>query len=231
MAVKNEMKSKLASSRETFSLSVQMIKTRFPNVFVRRRSITGIPHCLQRLAALMGLLLLSPLLCLVALAIRSETPGGVLYRQNRVGLNGEVFSILKFRSMDPRVQAAVISDREGICSKSFKDPRITRVGKWIRKASIDELPQLWNVVLGHMALIGPRPALLSEVNQYQHSMLERLDVMPGITGLWQVSGRADTTFEEQIELDTDYVANQSFWMDISILFRTVPAVVMARGAY
>lgn len=195
------------------------------------------PLWLQRSLATLGLLAISPLLLITALAIRLESPGAVIYTQIRVGANGRRFRIYKFRSMrcpnDPKYPPAeaLKSDREGICQKMYRDPRITRVGAVIRKLSIDELPQLFNVVLGDMALIGPRPALEREVAQYQMRAMERLDAMPGLTGLWQVSGRADTTFEEQIDLDLRYVRGQSVWLDLKILLLTVPAVVLGKGAY
>ena len=141
----------------------------------------------------------------------------------------------KFRSMympsDARFKAPEKSDRNGICEKFYNDPRVSSVGKVIRKLSIDELPQLFNVLLGDMALIGPRPALPKEVSEYKLYMLHRLDVKPGITGLWQVSGRADISFLEQIKLDVKYVEERTFLMDLKILFATVPAVITGRGAY
>jgi lipopolysaccharide/colanic/teichoic acid biosynthesis glycosyltransferase len=133
--------------------------------------------------------------------------------------------------MSNRPPTNISSSREGVCEKFYNDPRITRVGKVIRKLSIDELPQLFNVLLGDMALIGPRPALVKEVNQYDQRTLERLKAMPGITGLWQVSGRADTTFSQQVDLDISYVRNRSVFLDLKIAFLTIPAVLSAKGAY
>lgn len=226
-----KFKSSINDLKQSWSLIMADFRALSPKPTTKRQRITGIPHFWQKLAALTGLVALSPLLLVVSLAIHCDSPGGVIYRQNRVGRNGRVFKMYKFRSMDSRVAAAAASDREGICSKNFKDPRITGVGRIIRKLSIDELPQLWNVVIGDMALIGPRPALISEVEEYDYTMLDRFNVMPGLTGLWQVSGRADTTFEEQIQLDSDYVERQSFWLDITILAKTVPAVAFGKGAY
>ena len=198
---------------------------------------TGIPLPLQQLAALLALLVLGAPLALLALAIRLDSRGPALFWQTRVGLNGRYFSLAKFRSMyqadDPRFVAPdpAASDREGVCQKHRRDPRVTRLGRWLRTLSLDELPQLWNVLIGDMALIGPRPALPEEVDAYPHEALRRLDVMPGITGLWQISGRADTTFAEQVVLDVRYVQHQSWLGDLKILLRTLPAVVSARGAY
>ena len=205
--------------------------------YKKSNSINHIPYCLQRAAAIIGLLIISPLLLLVALAIRLESKGNALYTQVRIGEHGQRFTLYKFRSMYTKEDARYVdpqsltSDRDGICKKFFNDPRITRIGKFIRKYSIDELPQLINVAKGDMILIGPRPALPQEVAAYDYVALERLNVKPGLTGLWQVSGRADTTFAQQIELDVRYVRERSVWMDCKILMRTVPAVLGAKGAY
>lgn len=196
-----------------------------------------IPVWIQKSMALVAIFLLSPLILFVMLLIVVESRGAPFYSQIRVGHHGRRFKIFKFRSMftkqDPRYidQSKIKSDRDGICQKSFQDPRITKVGRVIRKLSIDELPQLWNVVKGDMALIGPRPALPEEVAQYDYRALNRLNVIPGLTGLWQVSGRADTTFSEQIDLDLLYVNDRSLGMDIMILLRTIPAVITGKGAY
>jgi lipopolysaccharide/colanic/teichoic acid biosynthesis glycosyltransferase len=143
----------------------------------------------------------------------------------------------KFRSMyiDAEARKArLIAANEmagGVLFKMKHDPRITRVGRFIRKASIDELPQLWNVLRGDMSLVGPRPALPSEVDEYSLRDRQRLEVIPGITCIWQVSGRSDIPFEEQVQLDIQYIESQSFWQDVMILLKTVPAVLLGRGAY
>lgn len=191
--------------------------------------------CMQKLAAFVAIVLLSPVFIVAAIAILIESKGSVVFKQVRVGEHGKRFTMFKFRSMylptDSRYKMPEKSDRDGICQKFYKDTRITKVGSVIRKLSIDELPQLFNVLMGDMALIGPRPALPSEVNAYEAYMLHRLDVKPGLTGLWQVSGRADIGFEEQIKLDFKYVEERNFMMDLKILFATVPAVLTGRGAY
>ncbi len=179
---------------------------------------------------------LSPLLLITALAIICESRGGVFFRQVRVGLNGETFKMIKFRSMsnDPALHAKVAamkSDRDGVCKKFVNDPRVTRVGHFIRKFSIDELPQLINVLKGEMSLIGPRPALVSEVEQYTEYDCKRLEGVPGISGLWQVSGRADLDFEQQVDLDIHYNNKRNLWMDLYITLMTIPAVLMGKGAY
>jgi lipopolysaccharide/colanic/teichoic acid biosynthesis glycosyltransferase len=192
---------------------------------------------LQRLLACVLLLILSPILCVCACLISLESRGSALFIQQRVGYQGKAFYIFKFRSMriesDPNYiqPQSENSDRKGVCKKFKNDPRLTLMGKIIRKTSIDELPQLINVVLGNMALVGPRPALLQEVEAYEPYMLKRLEAMPGITGLWQVSGRANTSFDEQIKLDLRYINQQNILCDIKILFATIPAVLFAKGAY
>lgn len=198
---------------------------------------SGLNPYLQRGLALIGLLLLSPFLIVMWGLIRIESPGNPLFTQVRVGFNGRRFAFYKFRSMrvstDPKYVdvSTMKSDRDGVCNKFFNDPRVTRIGKFIRKYSIDELPQLINVVKGDMLLIGPRPALVSETDQYSLHARKRLVSMPGLTGLWQVSGRADTTFEEQIELDIHYIKEKSWVNDLRILLSTVPVVLFGKGAY
>jgi len=198
---------------------------------------TGLPILLQKIVAVMMILLLSPVFILTSIFIRLESQGAAIYSQIRVGERGRRFKIYKFRSMympdDPKyVDINLIkSDREGVCKKLFRDPRVSRVGRMIRKYSIDELPQLINVVKGDMVLIGPRPALTQETDQYDYKSMSRLETQPGLTGLWQVSGRADTTFEEQVDLDIRYIKEKSLLTDLKILFATIPVVVFGRGAY
>ena len=201
------------------------------------KTTNGLPENLQRLLALIALIILSPLLLLTMFAIRTESKGPVFFKQVRVGEQGRRFTMYKFRSMympdDPRYvdPAQLISDRDGVCNKFKKDPRITCVGRIIRKLSIDELPQLLNVLKGEMVLIGPRPALPQETDAYDWYMLERLNTKSGLTGLWQVSGRADTSFQEQIDLDLRYVRERSWLLDLKIMLATIPAVVTGKGAY
>jgi lipopolysaccharide/colanic/teichoic acid biosynthesis glycosyltransferase len=185
---------------------------------------------------LLGIVPLLPVFLVVALAIRLTSPGPVFFVQTRVGLGGRHFGIVKFRSMyaDAEARRAAVlamSDREGLCFKSRKDPRITPVGRLLRRFSIDELPQLINVLRGEMSLVGPRPALPEEVDRYPLAALERLSVLPGITGLWQVSGRAEIGFDEMIELDIAYARNGGLMTDLSILARTTRAVIGGRGAF
>lgn len=186
--------------------------------------------------ASLAILALLPLLILTALAIRAEDCGPVFFRQNRVGANGRTFSMIKFRSMftDAEARRAALlaqSDRAGTCFKMQDDPRITRVGKIIRRFSIDELPQLFNVLGGSMSLVGPRPALPSEAASYRNRQWERLYGKPGITCSWQVKGRAEIPFHRQAIMDRAYLRRRSFATDLRLLAMTVPAVIGGRGAY
>jgi exopolysaccharide biosynthesis polyprenyl glycosylphosphotransferase len=182
------------------------------------------------------LLLLTPVLVGVAIAIRLDSPGPVLFRQRRVGLNGREFSLLKFRSMhvDAEAQLAALRSKNEASGPVFKmthDPRITRIGRFIRKASLDEFPQFWNVLRGEMSVVGPRPPLPSEVRQYKRWQRRRLSVMPGITCTWQISGRSNIDFDRWMELDLEYIDNWSLARDLDICLRTIPAVLSARGAH
>jgi exopolysaccharide production protein ExoY len=197
----------------------------------------GLPVSLQRAIALLGLIIISPLLLLVVILIKTCSSGNALFSQTRVGENGRHFKMYKFRSMylktdknykEPNPEE---SAREGVCKKYINDPRITRIGHFIRKYSIDELPQLFNVVAGDMCLVGPRPALSIETYEYDSFVQPRLYAKPGLTGLWQVSGRADTSFDEQVALDKSYIKQQSIWVDCKIILLTIPAVLLSKGAY
>lgn len=177
-----------------------------------------------------------PFLLLIAAAVRLSSPGPVFFVQTRIGLGGEPFRMIKFRSMyadaeQRRAEIASLSDREGICLKVRNDPRITPVGRFLRRASLDELPQLFNVLLGNMSLVGPRPALPEEVALYSPEVHRRHAVPPGITGLWQVSGRADVGFSEMVQLDLDYERRLSPGLDVRILLQTFRAVINGAGAY
>ncbi|ROS65372.1 Undecaprenyl-phosphate galactose phosphotransferase WbaP/exopolysaccharide biosynthesis polyprenyl glycosylphosphotransferase [Curtobacterium sp. PhB172] len=199
----------------------------------RRR--TG-KRVLDVLGAGTGLLLLAPVLAVIAVIIRLDDRGPVFFRQTRVGRGGEEFSILKFRTMcvDAEARMAALqaaNEGAGPLFKMKDDPRVTRVGAFLRKTSLDELPQLWNVLTGSMSLVGPRPALPREVALYEDFADRRLLVTPGITGLWQVSGRSDLDWADGVRLDLHYVENWSFLHDLVILARTVPSVLRSRGAY
>jgi len=180
--------------------------------------------------------MLSPLFLFLALAIKFDTRGPVFFRQTRVGLGGREFDLLKFRSMvvdaDTMLgQLAEYNENDGLMFKMKRDPRITKAGAFLRKWSMDELPQLVNVLKGDMSLVGPRPPLPSEVAWYDQDVARRLLVKPGMTGLWQVSGRSDLSWEDGIRLDLYYVENWSLATDATILWKTVGAVAARRGAY
>jgi len=165
-----------------------------------------------------------------------DSPGPVLFRQPRAGRYGRPFTVFKFRSMYVNAEAELEklrarNEASGPLFKLRDDPRRTRVGRLLRETSLDELPQLLNVLRGDMSLVGPRPAILSEVAQYQDWHLKRLEVLPGITGLWQVSGRSDLTFDEMVMLDIYYGENWSLGLDLRIILRTVPQVLFGEGAY
>jgi exopolysaccharide biosynthesis polyprenyl glycosylphosphotransferase len=190
----------------------------------------------DRAIAALALLVLAPVLVAVALAVRLTSRGPVLFRQQRVGLHGRVFTMVKFRSMVADADAhldglrdANVSD--GLLFKVRSDPRVTPVGRWLRQLSLDELPQLFNVLCGSMSLVGPRPPLPGEVARYDTSVSRRLLVKPGLTGLWQISGRSDLPWEESVRLDLRYVENWSLALDLLIMWKTARAVLSRSGAY
>lgn len=184
-----------------------------------------------------GIVILSPLLLLTAAAIRLESRGPVLYSQQRVGKRGRLFTMYKFRSMRPTADAEkdALHERnesaDGVIFKIKADPRITRIGRIIRRLSIDELPQLVNVLLGDMSIVGPRPALPAEVAQYDAEARKRLQGKPGLTCLWQISGRSELSFRQQLDLDLRYFQEKTVTGDFAIIMRTVPAVLSGKGAY
>lgn len=215
------------------------LSTRIRRTAIRFNTLFNLwlKRSIDMIAASLGMLVLSPLLISTAIAIKLDSPGSILFKQPRVGKFGKLFPMYKFRSMT--TDASVIREsmddlndiESGVLFKLKQDPRITHVGRFIRKYSIDELPQLWNVLIGDMSLVGPRPPLPSEVQQYQNHDLYRLKCKPGITCIWQVSGRSDISFKQQVGLDIDYITKKSVWVDLKILFQTIPAVIFARGAY
>jgi lipopolysaccharide/colanic/teichoic acid biosynthesis glycosyltransferase len=206
--------------------------SRLTEVLIRLLDVVG--------AALL-LVLLSPLLICVAVAIRLDSPGSVLFRQQRVGRNLKPFGVAKFRTMGEGTGVEVhreyvermIGEADAAgrpMAKLAGDSRVTRVGAFLRRTSIDELPQLWNVLRGEMSLVGPRPPIGYEVAKYPNAAFRRFAVRPGLTGLWQVSGRSQLSFQRMIELDAEYVDSLSLWLNLSILLRTVPTVIGGRGA-
>ncbi|QEU78683.1 sugar transferase [Streptomyces subrutilus] len=203
---------------------------------VSRGVQTLLKSALDRAGAALGLLLLSPFFLGVVLAIRLGSRGPAFYRQRRIGRGGAPFVMWKFRTMvvdaDARkAELAGANENDGLMFKMRRDPRVTRVGRLLRRTSMDELPQLFNVLTGRMSLVGPRPPLPEEVAQYDEVELRRLTVRPGMTGLWQISGRSDLSWDETIQLDLQYVDNWSFTSDVDVMGRTLRAVVDGRGAY
>ena len=188
------------------------------------------------ISSAVAVLLLAPLFIATAIAVKLDSPGPVFFRQVRVGKNGRPFKMLKFRSMHVDAEARLDSLRSlnevsGPVFKMRDDPRVTRVGRFIRRTSLDELPQFLNVLSGEMSIVGPRPPVPAEVKQYQRWQRRRLSVKPGITCTWQVSGRSDISFDQWMKLDLEYIDTWSLWQDIQICLRTVPAVLLSRGAH
>ena len=210
-----------------------------PLVTLRDPEITGFLYLQKRAldltVSLLGLLLTAPLWLVIGLAIRLDSPGPILFRQTRIGRDGRSFRVFKFRSMvqdaEARKRELFENERHPLLFKAPDDRRRTRVGRLLRRMSVDELPQLLNVLLGHMSLVGPRAQVPDEVAQYDTWARHRLRVLPGLTGLWQVSGRSDLGFDEMVMLDTFYVSNWSLGLDLRILLQTIPTVLSGRGAY
>lgn len=214
--------------------------TDYPCLQIVKTPLRGLNIVLKRFADICGsislLMVLSPIFLIIAVLIKIESKGGVFFRQQRIGKNGLPFMMLKFRSMrhDAELFKATLLNQNEMSGPVFKlrsDPRVTNIGRFIRKYSIDELPQLWNVLKGQMSLIGPRPPLSEEVEKYSDYHWRRMDVLPGMTGLWQVSGRSNLTFEQWIDLDIYYIENWSFTLEMKILLKTVPVVIKGVGAY
>jgi lipopolysaccharide/colanic/teichoic acid biosynthesis glycosyltransferase len=196
----------------------------------------GAKRILDLLLASIALILALPVIALAAVAIKLDSPGPIFHRATRVGRSRRPFTFLKLRSMqvgaeELRGLLLHLNQAHGPAFKLHDDPRVTRVGRIIRKLSVDELPQLWHVLEGHMSLVGPRPAFPEEVEKYEPWMLRRLAVRPGLTCLWQVRGRSNLPFDEWMRLDIEYVDRCSFLLDLQILAMTIPAVLSARGAY
>lgn len=203
---------------------------------LRRGAQVALKSALDRTGAAVGLALLAPLFAVLAVAIRATSPGPVFHRQQRLGRDRTPFTMWKFRTMVAdaealRAELAAVNEHEGPLFKIRKDPRVTRLGRLLRRTSVDELPQLINVLRGEMSLVGPRPPLPEEAARYDEVEVRRLAVKPGMTGLWQVSGRSDLSWDETLALDLQYVENWSLTADVDVMARTLRAVVDGRGAY
>lgn len=213
---------------------------RFPVVYIEPRRRQGWRALAKRsfdvVVACAALVVLGPVLAAIAIGVRATSSGPALFRQERIGRNGVAFDVLKFRTMvvdaeDRLAELEDVNEGSGPLFKMREDPRVTRIGSFLRSTSLDELPQLWNVVRNEMSLVGPRPALRDEMHHWDADLYARLRVRPGITGMWQVSGRSSTTFEEYTRLDLYYVDNWSLVVDLAILVKTIPAVLARNGAY
>ena len=197
----------------------------------------SIKRLVDFVVSFIGLILLSPLFLIIAGLIKLQDGGPVFYVAERVGIRGKRFRFPKFRTMllDADAKRSELKSRQihsgNRTLKVKEDPRVTALGRFLRRTSIDELPQLWCVFKGDMSLVGPRPALPEEVDEYSSSERKRLDVLPGITCLWQVSGRSDLPFARQLELDLEYIHKRNLWLDLKILLKTIPAVISGKGAY
>jgi exopolysaccharide biosynthesis polyprenyl glycosylphosphotransferase len=211
----------------------------FPTIPLHRRDLPIGAFLMKRVmdttGAVLAMLVGWPLALVVSIAIKLDSEGPVFYRAQRIGRKGRTFTCYKFRTMvvnADKLKEDLLhrNERDGILFKISNDPRVTRAGRFLRRYSLDELPQFYNVLRGDMSLVGPRPPIATEVEQYDLSHLRRLDVLPGITGLWQVEARQDPSFDSYISLDTAYVENWSLWLDLKILARTVGVVVSGTGS-
>ena len=213
------------------------IRVEFDNIDENRKRIYEISkRAIDIIGAGSGLLLLSPVIVIVACAIKFTSKGPIFFSQKRVGKNGELFDMYKFRSMvvnaeELKEKLAHQNEMSGPMFKMKDDPRVTKVGKFIRKTSLDELPQLCNVLKGDMSLVGPRPSLPKEVAQFEKWMYKRLSVKPGLTCFWQVSGRNNIDFEDWMKLDIKYVDERNFWIDIKLIFKTVLVLFGDKNAH
>jgi exopolysaccharide biosynthesis polyprenyl glycosylphosphotransferase len=224
--------------KSTIVMEQQQIRNDEKTAYVREtRGYLFCKRLFDIIGASSGLILLTPLFLLIAVLIKLEDKqGNVFFKQIRVGKDGKQFYMYKFRSMVSNAEQLLdslveLNETTGAMFKMKNDPRITKLGKFIRRTSIDELPQLWNVLRGEMSLVGPRPPLPREVKEYSSYDYQRLLVVPGCTGLWQVSGRSNLGFDEMVELDLIYINKRSLLFDLTILFRTVKVLFWDKGAY
>lgn len=208
-----------------------------PDVIEKKYFYRFMKRLMDIIGSSVGLILLAPLFLIMAILMKKEEPKGpIFFSQIRVGKNEKQFKMYKFRSMcvDAEEKLADLLKHNEVDGAMFKmkdDPRVTKIGKFIRKTSIDELPQLWNVLKGDMSLVGPRPPLLREVTEYTEYDKQRLFVKPGCTGLWQVSGRNEVGFDEMVKLDVQYIESLSIWNDTKIIFKTIGVMIKPNGAY
>jgi exopolysaccharide biosynthesis polyprenyl glycosylphosphotransferase len=240
-ARRNQIDVKLVPDLLGFEPDGSLVFERFGNIPVLTLREERVPlfrlflkRTVDALSATLALVLTSPLLSIIAVVIKLDSPGPVLYRAERVGIKGRHFRCYKFRTMcvdaDKRKESLrANNERQGPFFKMADDPRITRVGRWLRRYSLDELPQLWNVARGEMSLVGPRPHPLDDFERYDVADLQRLKVPPGLTGLWQVTARRDPSFERGLALDLEYIKSWTLWRDFQILYKTVSVVLHGSG--
>ena len=229
--------SQIASNNHLFTRQAYLYSVR-AKWWLSTHTLDAFKRALDICLTLPAMVALAPLFAMVALAIKFNDGGPVLFWQTRVGLNGKSFRFPKFRSMCVHSQALQIAlqqhnqhGTDGVTFKLKKDPRITAVGRFLRRTSIDELPQLWCVITNHMSLVGPRPALPAEVARYTTAARQRLTVKPGLTCIWQVNGRSEVPFPQQVSMDIEYIRTRSIARDLRLIGETFPAVLKGRGAY
>ena len=216
------------NAQKSFRVTVWKLTVRGSYVLKRMIDLCG---------STIGMILLAPVYLIIGLLVKLDSPGPVIFSQIRVGCNGRLFNFYKFRSMregSEALKASLIDQNEstdGVIFKMKNDPRITKIGRFLRRTSLDELPQLWNVFIGDMSLVGPRPPTPDEVKDYTLEDRKRLNVVPGLTCLWQIKGRSEIPFKEQVRLDKEYILAPSIWKDIVILLKTIPAIIGGKGAY
>jgi len=224
------------TSQDTYISKTDVVAGNIYEKVNKRYIYRAVKRFFDVVLSVLALVVLSPLFLITAIAIKLDSEGEVFYSQLRVGKDGKLFKMYKFRSMcvDADKQLDKLKDlneKDGPVFKIANDPRVTRVGRIIRKRSIDELPQLINIIKGDMSIVWPRPPLPNEVAQYTPYQMQRLSVKPGLTCYWQISGRSDISFDEWVELDCKYIRESSVWTDIKIILKTIPAVLIGRGAY
>lgn len=221
----------------TIGLGAKGLELGGPRISIKSAVYERTKRTMDVCVATLVLILLSPLMLLVAVLIKLSDFGPVLFCQTRVGRGGRHFTCYKFRSMVPHAESLKESlmdlnhHQTGPTFKIPQDPRLTRLGILLRKTSLDEFPQLWNVIKGDMSLVGPRPPVPPEVIWYTDFDMRRLEVRPGLTCIWQVNGRSDIPFDGQVRMDVEYIVNRSTWLDLKLLLLTIPAVVSGKGAY
>ena len=212
-----------------------MVQIEIVNEYEKKQRYFIIKRIIDIMGALCGILLLSPVMIVTAICIKLDSKGPVIFAQNRVGKDGIGFKMYKFRSMCTEAEYLLdkLQDKNEMSGPMFKikeDPRVTKVGRFIRKTSIDELPQLFNILKGEMSLVGPRPSLPKEVAQFTNFQKQRLIAKPGLTCYWQVRGRSDVTFEEWMEMDVQYIEERNTWIDIRLIFKTLGVLFGDEGA-